>query len=284
MKQFIGFFKYIWLILVILFMINIPLTMYSSAKDAGGARNNDECTETERVFDYGEKLTEEEEEALRELIAVKEAEAGCDIVLVTLDVNLMDGAPVTGQRYAGSPEAALMHYADDFYDERAYGYDTPHGTGVIFVDNWDRSVDGYAYSWFSTSGRAINAYSETDIDNLIDAVMRRVNESPYEAYTAYVNKVADHMTKKYSPMIPVALALTATVVFLVVTLSQTKAEKTTTASTYISGGKERLTKKEDIFSHKVVNKRHIPRNTGGSGGGGHISSGGHSHGGGGGRH
>ena len=51
-------------------------------------RTNTECVTDERVFDNAGVLSDREEEKLRRLIAKREKQTGCDIVLVTLNEPL----------------------------------------------------------------------------------------------------------------------------------------------------------------------------------------------------
>lgn len=150
-KDFLIQFKWMFLITAVLFGVWLLLfTVRSDKEENDYTRTNEECDTTERVFDYGDKLTNEEEENLRALIAQREKQIGCDIVLVTLNEELFQD---------------IRDYADDFYDNHIFGYNKPWGDGVVYVDNW---YDGYV--WLSTSGKAEDKYSANMINELIDDV------------------------------------------------------------------------------------------------------------------
>lgn len=274
MKNYLKHFRFLFIgtgvllvIFIVLFLVKRPLSVY--------VRTNSQ--EEERVFDYADKLTDEEEEALRELIAEKEGLIGCDIVLVTIDDSSIDS------------DYAMMNYGDDFFDERRYGYNMPWGDGALYLDNW-----GSGYCWLSTSGRVEDSYSTEDIDNLINEVCATVNDDPYGAYKTYVESLSSKMLKQETAeTIPMTYILGAafiiTFAYVLMGLVHNKGKKTTTASTYVAGGQPLFRDRRDIFVTKHTTSRHIERSSGGSGGAGgggghHISSGGHSHGGGGGRH
>lgn len=244
-------------------------------------RTNTSCKTQERVFDYGDILTDQEEDALRRLIAKREAQIGCDIVLVTLNESV------------GDSMNALMNYADDFYDENQFGYDEAWGDGVLLVDNWYSFGDYNGDTWLSTSGRVERKYSNGMINSLLDYVCEGVNANPYEAYTRYVNRVYEDMSEdaftglRLDNSLILLIAVIVTALYLITNLSANKGKKTTTAQTYLVKGNSVLQDKQDVFVTKHVTTRRIETSSsGGSGGGGghHISSGGHSHGGGGRHH
>lgn len=272
-KDFLKQFKWMFLVLIITFAVWIFVAVIPKDDTGEGSytRTNDQCDTTERVFDYADKLTDAEEESLRELIAKRESQIGCDIVLVIID------EPLT---------KSLMDYADDFYDNHMYGYDEPWGDGVVYVDNW---YDGNV--WFSTCGKAEYNYSTSMIDALIDDVTSITNEDPYGAYTSYVNDVYYQMSGKgissFYLSMPAVLLITliVTIIYTVTGVAGTKAKRTTTNTTYVPAGHPDMGICNDIFISKHTTHRRIESSSGGGGGGGHHrSSGGHSHGGGGGRH
>lgn len=275
MKKYFKHFRFIFIAIGILLVIFIGLKIASGSNKTEYVRTNTQCKQTERVFDYADKLTDEEEEALRELIAEKEDEIGCDIILMTIN------DPEIGSDYA------MMNYADDFYDDNMYGYDEPWGDGAIYLDNW---ANGYC--WFSTCGRVEDEYSMQDINRLLDQVCANVNNDPYGAYVTYVNSLSRTMSNEggytQMPMSSILLvAFIVTIIYVIYGVCTNKGKKTTTASTYVAGGRPVFNDRRDVFVTKHTTSRHIQRSSSGGGGGGgghHISSGGHSHGGGGGRH
>ena len=289
MKRYLQYFKVLFIIIGVVAVFAVIAAVISSSKATTvAARANTECDTEERVFDYGDKLTDEQEADLRLLIAQKEQETGCDIVLVTLNESLKEYA----ESYKDSigevePYQYTMVYADNFYDEHKFGYNKPGGNGVVILDNWFREEDGSVYSWMSTSGSAKEKYTTDMIEELFDISLESVVSDPYGAYVLVINNFADTMTGKSSlygllnPGVAFILALICAVIFILVNLSGNKGKKTTDAATYVAGGKPNMNRSEDRFLHKVVTTRKIPKNTGGSGSGGHISAGGASHGGGG---
>lgn len=281
MKQYINYFKWIFIITALLGVIYAGTLIYQTSQKVGERVNAESLTQ-ERIFDYGDVLTAEEESKLRELIAKREAQTGCDIVLVTLNESLKE--------YARDKEPNVSYdefvriYAEDFYDENKFGYNKPIGDGVLLVDNWFREDDGRIYTWLCTVGRAEEKYSSSMVDDLLDEVYLYVEDDPYKAYETYVNEFyydmtdTGQLTESLPFWSPFAAAAVIAIVFIAVHWSSKKGNKTTMATTYVNGGTPHLKMKEDTLINKVVTRRHIERNTGSSGGG---SSGGGGHSGGG---
>ncbi|MDD2968286.1 MAG: TPM domain-containing protein [Lachnospiraceae bacterium] len=293
-KKYLSHFKYFFIVIgIVLTVTIIAMIIKSFTTSEYPDRSNLETDTNERVFDYADKLTDAQENSLRELILQKQKQTGCDIILVTLEESLEEYA-LSYENILGtlSVDQYVMVYADNFYDEHKFGYDQAYGDGAIYVDNWGRERDGYRYTWFGTSGRAEATYSDGMIDNLIERVIDRTNEDPYQAYVTYVNQFSEDMDSGFSFNydMPVSVML---VLLLIITgsyvsyqLAGNRNIKTTRADTYIAAGALHFDRKDDQFLNKMVTSRRIPKNTSGSGGGGghHMSAGGHSHGGGGGRH
>ena len=259
-----------------------------------GERQNGECTTKERVFDQADVLTEEEEDKLRKLIAKRERQTGCDIVLVTLNESLREYA-YEHQEYVPT-EKYVMIYADDFYEEHLFGYDKAKGNGVLLLDNLYREEDGYAYSWLCTTGKAEGKYTNGMVNHLLEKSYRWSKVSPYRGYKAYVNQFYHDMNGfglisiNFSVPIILIVSLVMAVVFVLCNLGSEAGKKTTTAKTYVKGGKVKVNHREDRFIRKNVVQHRIEssngggRSGGGGGGGHHVSRGGVSHGGGGHRH
>ena len=290
-KRYFSYFKYWFLAILLLAALFVILLVIRKSGNTA-ERTNQECNTQERVFDYADVLTDDQEDALRTLIEKTERRTACDIVLVILDESLADYAEAYEDALGRlEPYQYTMVYADNFYDEHKFGYDKPHGDGVLLLDNWYREADGGVYSWLSTCGRAEERFSSSMIDALLTEALANVEQDPYGAYVKYVNLFAEMMTEgrapKISVLVPLAVAVLGTALFAGGSLKHHKGSKTVNPTTYVEGGKPELKRREDIFLRKTVTKRHIERSSGDGGGGGggggghHTSSGGVSHGGGG---
>lgn len=289
MKKFIQIFKIPLIICVVLFVVGIACKVIRDNRPkVEFVRNNTQCTTEERVFDYADKLTDQEEEELRALIRESELRCGLDIIVLTLEETLEDYAksyePIIG--YV-EPYQYTMVFADNFYDENSFGFNKPHGDGVILVDNWYRESDGGVYSWMSTSGKAETGFSEDDIEFILDLSLDNVEEDPAYAYKQFVKLTAEHMDPNYNVgddmgMFSGIIGLVAGIIFFFVNRGGKKGKKTVENKAYVKSQKANVLENQDIFITKTVTRRKIETSTSSGGGGGsHTSAGGHSHGGGG---
>ena len=288
MREYFRYFKWLYIILA-LFLLLFGLLNAGHAIIAGAAnyqRTNTECTTTERVFDYGDVLTDREEDKLRSLIAKREKQTGCDIVLITLKESLKEYAREIDPNVSYSEFVRI--YAEEFYEDHNFGYNRANGDGVLLVDNWYREDDGKIYTWFCTTGKVKSAYSDADIDHILDNVYLYVESNPYRAYKTYVNdfyhdmlgvNVAHMSVPGYVPWL---IGIITAVIFILINWRGKKGVKTTTATTYVDGRKPQFRVREDRFLRKSVTQHKIESSSSGGHGGGHSGGGGGgSHGGGG---
>lgn len=287
MKEYIHYFRYVFIGFVVLFVAWLAVMIGKGAfAETEFERTNAECT-TERVFDYADVLTDEEENKLREQIAEREAQIGADIVLVTLNESLKEYA--RGYDPDVPYYKFTMIYADNFYDEHKFGYNKPIGDGILLLDNIYREDDGSVYTWLSTCGKVEDRYSSAMIDHILDEFYEYVDTNPYLAYKNFVDDVYRDMSPSGSEIMPwympFFIAVIVTVIFIIVNLANRKGKKTTNQRSYVNGGQPKMKRKEDTFIRKNVTSRTIETSSGSSSGGGggghHTSSSGASHGGGG---
>ncbi len=302
MRQWLRYFRIWFIICGILCAVCIGSLIKQhidekNAVEAPSTRVNTYCTEKERVFDYGDVLTDEEENQLRELIAEKEKIAKCDIIILTMNESLEDYAKSYDPNVPSNQY--VMIKADNFYDEYGFGWnktkEEDDGDGCILLDNWYRESDGKIHTWLSTSGTVEMAFSSATIDKILDHVYEYVEYDPYRAYKVYVEDVAKvmggdsagsnvNMDRGTVTKGSLILATVVAGIFILTHLSSKEGKRTTTPGTYISEPGVNYDISEDRFINKTVRTRHIERSSSGGGGGGgghHVSSGGHSHGGGG---
>ncbi len=280
-KQYFKYFT-IWFVGIAILAVVYGIVAAGNAVTSSDTRGNNSAP-AERVYDYADVLTDEEEQKLREHIALREAEYHIDLVLVTLNEEIES---------QGNWETVMMNKADDFYEQKYYGYNKIHGDGALLLDNWYSDVNGsQAGSWLSTCGVVLDRMNDYEIDRVLDEVYYQVEDNPYRAYKAYVDKVCHYASEKAVNLsMPwwfiLACPLVVAIVFAISKLTQRKAPVTTNAKTYVEGGRVVVTNSSDNFLRKNVVRRRIETSSssgGRSGGGGgmHRSSGGVRHGGGG---
>lgn len=287
MREYFRYFKWLYIVLAAAALLAVVLHAghWALAKAADYQRTNTECVTKERVFDNADVLTDKEEEKLRSLIAKREKQTGCDIVLVTLNEPLKEYARAVEPGVIS--EEYVRVYAEQRWENDGFGYDRPDGDGVMLVDNWSREDDGMIHTWLCTTGRAMDAYYVEDVDHLLDNVYRYVEKNPYRAYRTYVNDFyhdmmgwnVSHLT--VPGFVPWLAGIIAAVIFAAVNWRSKEGKKTTTATTYVAGREPVFRVSQDRFLRKTVTQRKIQTSSGGHGGGGSHGGGGGHHGGGG---
>ncbi len=240
-----------------------------------------------RLIDKAGLLSEDEKtELLYKLDEISERQQ-MDIVIVTM--NSLEGE---------SP----MEYADDFYDNYGYGFGDNHD-GILFLisieeRNWYISTTGYGIIAVTDAGRKY--MSEKFLDNL--------SEGEYAiAFTTFANLCDNFITqakagKPYDvgnlPKEPFWAVGNFVITFgigfiisLIVTGMMKSKLKTIhsqpAADMYIKNGSMQITKKNDLFLYRHIDRRKKPENpqsnTHLGGSNTHTSSSGRTHGGGGGK-
>ncbi len=295
-KQYLRYFRVWFVIAGILAVICIGLTIAEYIENQR-ERTNGNAPE-ERVYDYADVLTTTQEEELRQMIAKAERKHKIDIVLVTVNQPMEGEEAKQAYGYSTTDWVQNMRdVADDFWDDNKYGFNKDfEGDGALLLSNW---YEGQGGEHLTTSGSVEYAFSSVEIDYLLNQVGICIETNPYEAYRVYVDTLCDivsdreyygelESTKWVSVLtLPTIIA----VIYLFVHMYRKKDRDTTTANTYVAGGKPVMNQASDQFLRKHVTKRRIETNSssgGGSrssgrssgGGGHHRSSSGASHGGG----
>ena len=288
-KRYLKYFR-VWMILAAIAVVvyGAMKLLHGGGDTAATVRNNDQAP-TQRVYDFAEKLTDEEEKWLEEKIAKYEEKCHSDLILVTIDkeVGQSDSEWTRG----------MVNLADDFYDQNAFGYDMPHGDGALLLDNWYHvgQSDSQAGAWLSTSGKLEYAIGKSEENAVWRAMDNGFEDGTKWAYANALEKVAYYGMKEetagsmHLPWIPLLIIpVIVAFIYAFVNMKQAPGKDTTTPMTYVPSGKPVLKAKRDDFIRKNVSKVKIETSSGGSRGGHgggsyghHVSSGGFSHGGGG---
>ncbi|MCM1187672.1 MAG: TPM domain-containing protein [bacterium] len=291
-KQYFHYFRFWFAAVAVLGAAAVCVSLLRAA-GGGKGRTNGEAP-AERVYDYADILTDEEEEKLRRYIAGKEAEYGVDFVILTF-ARPVEGEEAKEQYHYRSTnwEQNMTDLADDFWDTNRYGFNRGfEGDGSILIDN---RYPGQRGEWLSTSGRVENALSSYDVGKVLDAVDAWYDRDPYRAYIAYIDSVCGFLGGGVRVgagyyLIAFLSATLAAFLYASVHLGKNRAKNTVAVNAYVPGGKAQMLGQGDELIRKNVVKRHIEASSSGGGGshggggGHHTSSGGASHGGGGRRH
>ncbi len=252
---------------ILLFTLTAPNTVFASEALAPHPDSN--------VTDGADLLTADEEKKLDDHLKELSSKLNFDIVVVTTH-DLEGKTP--------------MAYCDDFYDYSGYGLDEVF-SGICFLRYI--TEDGSDYEvWISTTGKGIDYFSDSDIQDQIDLIADDIiYGNYYDAFYSFadnVNRAIYHYTHfTYSPFWIVA----GIVLGLIIAASSVSAMKKDllsvapagSATEYIKRNSFKLKDSSDTFLYSRVAAVPIPRESS-SGGGGHSthrSSSGRSHGGGG---
>ncbi len=128
----------------------------------------------EKIYDYADILTDEEETSLKEKFDAFSNTINMDMVLVTTD-----------SYYS---EAENEEYATDFYDYNDFGLDYPNNSGLIFLRNANEIDPYYAF------GDAQLYYNSSRIDTVLDSIYEEIHSG---AYIFGLEKAIDIMTQQY---------------------------------------------------------------------------------------
>lgn len=294
-KQYFGYFKVWFIVLGILLLVFIGTSVIKNLGKAVANKADsvsDQAVE-ERVFDYADVLTDSEEQQLREYIAQKESEYKVHFVLLTAAEDV--------ESYAqGNWELGMRTRADEFYTDNKFGYNRVGGDGIILFDNWyDGEKGRQVGSWVVTSGKIYQTFNTNEVNEVLDAVYWYVEQNPYKAYKAYVDKTCEILDDpvnggegigvRIPGLVVFILPIVTALIFAFTHLKQKSGDVTTSSVTYVAGGKPIMKAQSDNFIRKNVVTRHIQTSSSGGGsssrsgggGGSFRSSGGGSRGGGG---
>lgn len=230
-----------------------------------------------RLVDQADLLTASEETELLQKLDSISAEQGMDVVIVTTD-------ELNGK----SPTA----YADDFYDDNGYSND-----GVLLLvsmedRDWKISTSGYGVTAFTDAGIKYVGKQISDSlgdDNYAEAfgiyadtcqkfIKQARSGDPYDTH----NLPKEPFDVKFTLLVSLGIGFLIALVIATIMKSQLKSvRKKAGASDYVKAGSMNVSRRQDLFLYREVQKREKPKSSSGSST--HTSSSGRTHGGGGGK-
>ncbi|MCM1134236.1 MAG: TPM domain-containing protein [Clostridium sp.] len=239
-----------------------------------------------RLLDYADILSDSEEAELLEKLDEISMRQQMDVVAVTVD-------SLEGKNAAD--------YADDFYDENGYGFGE-EGDGILFL------LSMREREWYiSTKGYAITVFTDAGLDYMSEKIVLNLKDGAYaEAFMEFADYCDDYITQAAMgapydvdnlPREPFPFVLFLVICFAIafvialiatgIMRAQLKSVASRTrADDYVKSGSLQLTKKNDLFLYRHLERREKPKESGSTGGarssGGsttHRSSSGATHGG-----
>ncbi len=249
--------------------------------------NTPKVNENEKIYDFANLLSTQEEENLYLEITEFIQNHNYDMVVVTINYNNKNSA---------------RDYADDFYDYNYFGKGTNYD-GILFLIDMDTRE-----MWISTTGDCINMYNDYRIDKILDNCYSYISRQDYyktaKSFITTVNKYAnngypnsevnnyyynndnnDELTP-FSEMLKYSTVTSFIITLIIIAVAFSKhrtIKKATSAIDYFDRADFEITQREDLFIGTHTDKVYDPPSSSSSSGGSstHRSSSGRSHGGGG---
>lgn len=227
--------------------------------------------DTQRVYDYDDLYTDEEEAELETLLYETSEELKCELTIVTV------------KDYEGKDS---MNYADDFYDEHNFGEEVDSTGFLLLINMSEREL------YISNAGEAPSYFTDGMIDNMVSEIGSRLASYDYmgaaEWYVDYVsdkmwetNYNEDGVMNKWWVQLLVAGVASAIIVLCLAHGNKTK--MTVNSRTYLKGNKNNVLESADRYIRTATTSHKIESSSSGGGGSTHTSSSGNTHGGGGGK-
>lgn len=214
----------------------------------------------EKVYDFAGIFTEDEELDLYVRIKDYIEKYNMDMAIVTISEN---------------NKTSARAYADDFYDYNDFGIGTSFD-GVLFLIDMDNRK-----MWISTTGKAINKYSDTKIDSILDETYKYISNNEY--YLCAKEFIIQASGGRF-PILGICIfsVITSTAFVIIASHKHKTIKKATKANEYLDVNSFELTENMDKFENTHTSRVYIPPSSSSSGGSStHSSSSGRSHGGGG---
>lgn len=246
---------------------------------------------SEKIYDYADILTEDEEEDLLKLITKFHKKYKTEVIILTVKESY----------YSDSKNETI---ASDFYDYNDFGIDTPKYDGILIYRN-AYEVDPY-YDLY-TFGDAQLYFDQYRYDQVLDDVYNLLHSGEYYEgfsmfFTYFENYYKDgiakknyyvddmgYLKKKYVPPILIATLISGVITFIVVIILVKKNKmvvRATNADIYLDMSSIKYSRRDNVFVNSRTTSYTVSSSSGGSGGGGgsHSGSSGGGHSSGGGRH
>ena len=252
--------------------------------------NTPRVDSSEKIYDFADLYTDEEEKNLFDRVNDYIEKNGVDLVILTIKEN---------------NKINTERYAEDFFIYNYFGTEDKKRTGIVFIIDMDgRNVN------IVTSGSAILYLDDARIDNILDNIVGYIgNEQYYVGTTTLLSKLEgygtsipssnSHITidpngnpvKIHRPNIFISLLGGVVVAWIFVASNKSKHKSiihATDADLYMNTGKSEVAPPKDKLVSSVVTSHVISTSSSSGGGGSHIGGssfhsggGGHSFGGGG---
>lgn len=234
----------------------------------------------EKIYDFAELLTEEEEKQLYDKVKEFLANTNLDLAIVTINTNVKD---------------STQEYAADFYDYNDFSID-----GLAFVIDMQNRI-----FYISTAGKAMLYYDDYRIEYILSALDQEMyNHEYFNACNTLISQLTEYYDSGFSDnadkyvivgtqiyrktpylLLSIIAVVSATIGTLILALRNKKVKLASNSNDYFDNKAFEKTKDtKELISSNTSRVYIPPTDSGGggsSGGGFHSGSSGASHGGGG---
>ena len=221
------------------------------------------------IYDGAQLLTEEEVAELETLSSALSEERNTAFIIITVN---------------GTEGKTIVQYMEDFYDDRAPGFDRPHGnTALLIMDMKERDV------YLAGFKKAEKYLDSGRLDMIRHKITPDLSAGEYfQAFSAFITTAHDYMG--YEPgvnpenilfkwwfQLVVSILVAGVIVALMAYRSGGKV--TVNGRTYLNSNQSGVVSRYDNFVRQTVTKVKKPSNDNnrGGGGGGGTTGGGHSY-------
>lgn len=216
-------------------------------------------SDMERITDYADILTDNEEDLLNDKLTLASSKYDIDIIVMT--ISKTDGSD-------------LDYYVNRIYQNGSYAADTV--LLAVNMDPYNREV------LVQGQGKCMDFINNKRAQSITDSMVPDMKAGNYyKGILRYLDKVAYFSRhKKPVPTIPQILfeaagALLAAGIIVFIMVRNAGGKDTTTCSTYMDSSTSKLLAKRDIYTHTTTTRHKIEsdnnHSSGGGGGGGHST-------------
>lgn len=264
----------------------------SSQTRINHAMNTPYVDASQKIYDYSNVLSEDEEKTLKKEIDNFIEKTKFDLVFVSVDLPY-------------SLDSVNEDYAADFYDYNDFGLNDKYYSGVLLLRN---TYENDPYYNIYTFGSAQLYFSYDRLENILDEIYPKFkNGVDYKGgIETFIHKLKVYYDKgipdemKYSKLdeygnvyetyrppyfIAFLVSIISSIIIIVVMINKNKmVRKATTAFNYLDKDSIKYNKKSDTYLRSHTTSYKTSSSSGGSGGGHSSGSSGGGHSSGGGRH
>lgn len=207
----------------------------------------------EKIYDFAELLTEEEEKQLYDKVKEFIANTNLDLAIVTINTNVKD---------------STQEYADDFYDYNDFSID-----GLAFVIDMQNRI-----FYISTAGKAMLYYNDYRVEYILSALDQEMyNHEYFNACNTLISQLTEYYNHGFSDnadkyvvigtqiyrktpylLLSIIAVVSATIGTLILALRNKKIKLATNSNDYFDNKSFEITKDTKEFISSNTSRVYIP--------------------------